>query len=76
MNREQGRNKTASPHIPSHLLQREKQEDDGYRVQKNIGEMMPASVQPVQLAIQHVRNGGDGVPVTGYRVGKAPSDPS
>ena len=29
---------------PCHLLQREKQEDDGDRVQKNIGEMMPASV--------------------------------
>src|SRR5262245_28587454 len=76
MNCEQRRNKTASQQIPSHLPQREKQEDDGYRVQKNIGEMMPAGVQPVQLAIQHVRNSRDWVPVTGYCVGKAPNDPS
>jgi hypothetical protein len=76
MNCEEGRNKTASPQTPGHSLEREKQEDDGYRVQKNIGEMMPASVQPVQLAIQHVRNGRDGVPVTAYCVCEAPSDPS
>ena len=41
MNCEQRCNKTASPQAPSHLLQREKQEDGGYRVQNNIGEMMP-----------------------------------
>jgi hypothetical protein len=76
MNCEQGRNKSAPPQTPSHLLESEKQEDDGYRVQKNIGEMMPASVEPVQLAIQHVRNGREGVPVTPYCVDKAPSDPS
>ena len=61
---------------PCHLPQHEKQQDDGDGVQKYVGEMMPGRPQSVQLTIEHVRKGRERVPVTGYRVGKSPGDPS
>jgi len=44
MNCEQGRNKSASPQTASHLLQDEEQKNNSDRVQKNVGEMMPARI--------------------------------
>ena len=43
---------------------------------RHANQMMRPCVQSEQLAIQHVRNGRDGVPVAGYYMGKAPSDPT
>src|SRR4029453_7941268 len=75
MNCEQHCYKSASPQMASHLRQHQKQKDDSDRVQKHVGEMMPGRIESVQLAIQHVRNRRQRVPVTGYRMRKGPGDP-
>src|SRR4029077_15040440 len=75
MNSEERGNKSASPQSPCHLSQHAKQQDDSDVVQKNVGEMMAGRLQSVQLTIEHVRNGGERVPVTGDRVRKSPRDP-
>ncbi len=75
MNCEQRRDKTASPHVSSHLPQYKKQKNDGHRVQKHVSEMMPGRIESVELAIQHVRNRCQRVPVTGCRMRKGPRDP-
>ena len=43
-------------------------------MKQNAGEVMPGWIQPKELAIQHVRNPGHRVPVTGMAGGKGPSE--
>jgi hypothetical protein len=63
---------------PTHsgqLLQSQKQEHRCCTMQQHPRQMMSARLEAVQLAIQHVRNRGEGVPVSSMRVGESPLDP-
>ena len=62
---------TASPaRTAGHLPEHEKEQHDGDRVQQDIGEVMSASLQPVQLAVEHVRNRRERMPVSRMSMGK------
>ena len=66
---------TASPaRTAGHLPEHEKEQHDGDRVQQDIGEVMSASLQPVQLAVQHVRNCRQRVPVSRMTMDKSADD--
>ena len=72
MNREHGRHKSAAPNRAGHLFENEKQQHHGDAVQQNIGEMVAAGVEPEKLAIQHVRDRRERMPVLCVNVGERP----
>src|ERR1041384_3229197 len=72
MNRKHRRDKSARPQVPSHWLQKNKQQNGGDCMEKHVGEMMPARLQPEQLTIEHVRERGQRMPVARVRVRKRP----
>src|SRR6266496_4127702 len=57
MNCEHRRNKSASPNRSSHLLQRKKKEHCSQSMEEDVRKMMLSCLQPIQLAVDHVRNG-------------------
>jgi len=75
VNSKYGRYERTGPTRSGQLLQRQKQEDRRCTMQQNVCQMMSARLEPVRLAIQHVRNRGEGVPVNSMRVGESPLDP-
>jgi len=47
------RHERAAPQSAGHLAQNEEQQDDRCGVQQDIGEMIPAGVETVELIIRH-----------------------
>jgi hypothetical protein len=74
VNGKYGRYERTGPTRSGQLLQRQKQEDRRCTMQQHVRQMMSARLEAVQLAIQHVRNRGEGVPVSSMRVGESPLD--
>src|ERR1043166_1899818 len=72
MNRKHRRDKSARPQVPSHLPQKNKQQNGGDCMEEHAGEMMPARLQPEQLTVEHVRERGQRMPVARVRVRKRP----
>ncbi len=56
------------------MLEREKKKDPCGYVQENIRKMMASRLQPVQLAIQHVRDRRQRMPVHGMNVRECPGN--
>ena len=76
MDGKEGRHEGAGPEIAGHLPQDQEQQDGAGGVQQDIGQVVPAGViQAVELAIQHVGEPGQRVPVAGMKVRKGPGDP-
>jgi uncharacterized protein YoaH (UPF0181 family) len=74
MNGKDCRDKSARPKAGCHLLKHEKQQNNRNRVQQQIDEMMAAGLEAEQLAIEHVRERGERVPVARMRVGERPGN--
>ena len=74
MHGENRRYKRASPQRACHALQRHKKKDNCETVQDDIGRVVPACVQSVQLAIEHMCDRRQRVPVFGMDVRKRPGD--
>ena len=75
MDGKQGRREGAGPEIAGHLPQDQKEENDAGGVQQDIGQVVSAGViQSVELAIQHVGEPSERVPVGGMKVRKGPDD--
>src|SRR5207245_7374768 len=70
MNRKERGNKSTWPDTASparttrHLAKHEKEQDDSNHVQHNIGEMMSAGIEPKELAIEHVGDRRQRMPVS------------
>ena len=56
------------------ISQREKKEHRGRRVEHQVGQMMARRLQTEELAIQHMGDPGQRVPVAGVHMGKRPND--
>ena len=74
MDREHSGDERACPHRSRHFFQGKKKQDCGDTVQQHIDEVMPAGLEPEQLAIQHVRDGGERMPVLRMNVGERPTN--
>src|SRR5207248_2740447 len=74
MNGEEGSDKCASPRFSSQRVEGKKQHDGGKGVNDDAGKMMQARLYAEQLAIEHVRQGGDGMPVGGVKMSEGPCD--
>ena len=75
MDRKHRCHKRTAPKKPCHPPQYEEEQYRRRHVEEDIGEMMPAGMQPIKLAVQHVRNPGQRMPVGGVDMGKCPDDP-
>ena len=64
----------ATPKLPGHLPEQEKEQENGNRMQEDIGEVMAAGVKTEELAIQHVRQRRERMPVTRMSVRECPHD--
>jgi hypothetical protein len=58
------------------VAQREEQEDRGRGVEEQVRQMMSPRLEAEELAIQHVRNGGERMPVTRMNMGESPLNPA
>ena len=65
MNGEDRRHPRAGPDCPSHALQRQEQENRRDGVEEHVGQMMAGGLQAIELAVEHVREPGQRVPVSG-----------
>ena len=74
MNGEQGRDECAAPDSASHFPEDEKEQDDGNCMEKNVGEMVSTGLQPKELAIEHVRDGGKWNPIANVTLSKRRAD--
>ena len=74
MNREHRRDKCAAPEHSGHIAEHKKQQKYGDGVEQNVDEMVPASFEPEQLTIEHVRNCRERMPVERVRVRESPRD--
>src|SRR5947199_10297420 len=74
MNGEEGSDKCASPRFSSQRVEGKKQHDGGKGVNDDAGKMMQARLYAEQLAIEHVRQGGDGMPVGGVKMSEGTCD--
>ena len=75
MDGEQGRHEGAGPEIAGHLPQDQEEENGAGGVQQDIGQVVSAGViQSVELAVQHVGEPSQRVPVGGMEVCKGPDD--
>src|SRR5437870_2234465 len=70
MNGEDACHECAWPKRASHLFQHEKKQQHRYRMQQHISEVMTAGFEPEQLAVEHVRNRRERMPVPRMRMGK------
>ena len=64
----------AGPKLAGHSPQNEKQRDRRGGVEQHIGQMMPPGVQAEELAIEHVRQRGQRIPLAVGPVGEGPPD--
>ena len=74
MHGEDGGHKSAAPQRACHLLQRNKEKDDRDSVEQQIRKVVPACLQSVQLAVQHVCDCRQRMPVFGMNMSECPSD--
>jgi hypothetical protein len=80
MNRKERGNKSAWPDTASparttrHVAKHEKEQDDRNCVKKDIREMMSAGIEPKELAVEHVRNCRQRMPVPRVAVPERPND--
>ena len=73
MDGEEGRHEGAGPETAGHLPQDQEEENGAGGVQQDIGQMVSAGmIQPVELAVQHVREPSQRVPVGGMELRKGP----
>ena len=71
MNGKDGRHDGAGPAAPRRLQQRQKEQHGNRRVDRGAGQMVPSGPELVELAIEHVRNPGQRMPVAGIAPVKA-----
>ena len=74
MYRKHRRHKRAAPQKPRHPPQNQKKQDRCCRVEEDIGQMMPAGIQSIQLAVQHVGQHRQRMPVGHHDMGEGPLD--
>ena len=80
MNRKERGNKSTWPDTASparttrHLAKHEKEQDDRTCVKDDIGEMMSAGIEPKELAIEHVGNRRQRMPVSRVAVRERPNN--
>ena len=72
MDRKHRRDKRAAPQEPRHPPQHEEKQDRCCRVEEDIGEVMAAGIQPVKLAVEHVGEPGQRMPVADVAISKRP----
>jgi hypothetical protein len=68
MNRKERRHKSTAPERSRHLSEHEKQQEHTNYMQQHIGEMMAASLSPIELIIKHVRKRGEWMPIVAMTV--------
>src|SRR5262249_38853418 len=71
---ETDRNKSAAPHTAWNLLHLNKAKDDRDSVEQQIRKVVPGCLQSVQLAVQHVCDCRQRMPVFGMNMSECPSD--
>ena len=74
MHSENHGDKRALPQRACHAFQRHKKKQNGEGVQEDIGKVVPAGIQSMQLAIQHMCDRSERVPILGMDMGKRPGD--
>ena len=67
--------KRAAPQAPGHLPQHQKQQHRRGGVQQDIDQMVSPSVQPEELAVQHVGKCGEWNPVGDLHMGEGITNP-
>ena len=75
MDRKHRRHKCAAPQAPRHPPQHQKQEKHRGGVQQDVRQMMPAGIQPIPLAVQHVGHHRQRMPVGTVNAGERQNDP-
>ena len=75
MDGEHGRHEGAGPETAGHPPQDQEQQDRRGGVQQDVGQVVSAGVQAVELAVQHVGEPGQRMPVAGMAVVKAQTMP-
>ena len=71
---EEGGDEGAAPEMTCHFFQGEKEQQSAGDVEKNIGEMGARRVQPIDLAVDHMRQPGQRVPVAHVIERKRPNE--
>ena len=68
--------KAQRQNAPRHVPEQQEQEDGGRGMKQDIGQMMAARMQTVELAVQHARDGRHGQPLaTSIDMGEYPDNP-
>jgi len=75
MDGEEGGDEGTAPGGTGHGLEDEEEEDRDGGVEEEIGQVVAAGVEPIELAIGHMRNPGERMPVEGPAMGESPADP-
>src|SRR5579871_3119759 len=75
MNGKQSRYDSAGPESRRHFSQGQKQQYDRGSMEQDTCQMVAASMQSIELAVQHVRNPRERVPVARISVRERPLDP-
>ena len=65
--REKRSDQSAAPRSLRHAAKSDKEKRGVRRVQQDVNQMMPAGPEPKDLAIDHVRDPGEGMPVAGRK---------
>ena len=74
MDGENRRHPRAGPERSRHPPQRQEQDDRGGGVQEHVGQVVATGLQSVEIAVQHVREPGQRVPVERLVRGDCPGD--
>ena len=74
MDGKQQRDQCAGPQAAGHPPQHQEQDHAGRRVQEDIREMISPGLGAIQLAIQHVGDPGQRIPLLGHGRGKRPDN--
>src|SRR4051812_22313113 len=74
MNRKNNGHESAPPQGARHLAHDQEEENRGGGMKEDIGEMMAAWIQAIELAVQHVGKPREGVPIGRMDVRKRPPD--
>src|SRR6266487_3585353 len=74
MNGEHRCHKRAAPKSAGHSLQGKEEKDRRDCVQEDIGKMMPACFQPIQLTVQHVCDRRQRMPVFSMNMSECPGN--
>src|SRR5438045_233440 len=74
VNGEHGGYKCTPPERASHALECKEKKDDSDRVEDDISKVMPACLQPIKLAVEHVCDCRQRMPVLGVNMGERPDN--